>query len=127
MVSFPADLGGGREKYKGTINFRASSTSTTFAGSTPTFAGQSPRGGGTKTVKKASPDSRGNSGVTLYLPQAVNIADQVGYENIDLGFIGMTAMNTAKSAMAAAGSGASASGAISQIINDVTSSISDQY
>lgn len=122
MVSFPADLGGGREKYKGTVSFRASSTSTT---STREGGLSAAERGATKTITVPSADSRGNSGVTLYLPQAINIADQIGYENIDLGMIGLSAGSAARSVMAQ--SGASTGTAIKNIINDVTSSIADNY
>jgi len=125
MVSFPADLGGGREKYKGTVSFRASSTSSTTrqtSGNPNLSFGQANT---TTTITTPSADSRGNSGVTLYLPQAINIADQMGYENVDLGMIGLSAGSAARSAMAQ--SGASTGTAIKNIINDVTSSLSDNY
>ena len=130
MVSFPADLGGGREKYKGTVSFRANSTSTSATRAAEAGLGSSPLAQsvvGTETITIPSADSRGNSGVTLYLPQAINISDQIGYENIDLGMIGLAARSMTGSIMNTVSGGGDAGGVIKNIINDVTSSISDNY
>ena len=85
-LQFPIEGSGSPEKYAGTVSFQAVNTV-----SSPTYssgaAGQNAAVVGFGTTETMGGD------VILYLPQGINIADAVNYENTDLGIIGNAARN----------------------------------
>ncbi len=69
------------EKYKGRVSFQAINSSSSFSSGVGSLSAAQ-AGAGVSTTQ-----TLGGS-VNLYLPQGITIADQVGYENTDLGIVG---------------------------------------